>query len=282
MFCIYDTFMKQLGIFYEPQRGGLCRLHSINAFFGKSKINEKEFREYAAALDKETSQKYHMDIKSLDFDSVSADQNMLVSYILKRHGITTRYIPIDYLRYNKLKLEDQVNDIIGDFFFVFNPGHIWGMRRKDNIWYKVDSIGGVRKIGPHTRSVGNQKNLGFIIPVDSMKEFYINVERIKKIIGPHTDDTIDTIEKYLKKINEKKEILGEIEVPLGISMDIIEAISKRQKDENPGFDSIFNLIELYREFLSKFTPGQYHNLDLKLKYLPKIIQVLISLTTTIS
>ena len=272
------------GIFYEPQRGGLCRLHALNAFFGEPRISEEEFRKYSGEMDEYIKQKYHGESQTLDFDSVSSDHNILVTFILKKFGFYVRYLHINAV-YGKMgSLKDNLGDLVGDFFFVFNADHIWGMRRarpshavQDFLWYKVDSLSGVTRL--EIGSLEGALNIGFIIPVDQKVEFYKNVSRVRDVVA------LSGAVEYITDINSRRLILGDLEVPIGIAMDILDTKlefdwrgRKREPDESQEYAPIRRLVGQYNEFLKEFVPARYHDLELKLKYVAHIVGVLLKLT----
>ena len=202
-------------IYYQRQSGGLCRMHSLNAYFGEDKISPQQFEEYQQEYDI-YQKKFNFQSSCKDFDIVASDQKNLVSFILKKHKVYSRYYAMNSM------FRKNINDILsilkGDFIFIYNEGHIWGIRKKDGKWYTVDSIGGVRPANI-THLMG-QKNVGFIVPVDIQKEFYTNLKLVKTILGGCP--TVETIKKYLVQKNKEKKILCDLEIPLGICMDIWE------------------------------------------------------------
>jgi hypothetical protein len=134
----------------------------------------------------------------------------------------------------------------------------------------VDSISGVRVTSlAHLESAG----AGFIIPVSAPDEFYRNVTIIRAILARNfCEPTIDSISAYIAGVSSAGLILGELEVPLGLAIDIMETT---MQSKNPrSFNPIQRLINQYHEFLSKFTPNNYHNGTLKLEYVPGIIATL--------
>ena len=82
-------------IYYENQIGGLCRLHSLNAFFGYHKIDVKKFRNYSKELDNYIKNKFHENSDCLKFDTINSDHNMIITFILKKYGVYSKYIPIN-------------------------------------------------------------------------------------------------------------------------------------------------------------------------------------------
>jgi hypothetical protein len=276
------------GIFYELQRGGLCRLHSINGFFGEAKVSTEQFNEFSKKMDKYIGDKFHEESHCLKFDSVSSDHNILVSFILKHYGVYSRYLHMNSLFQNPKQLQNNLNDLNGNYFFVFNAGHIWGIRRFNNKWYKVDSLSGVQTFQVNTLT--NLRDVSFLFPVIPKDEFYRNLKTIQSILKRDITDieinTLDKIKTYLGEINEKQLILGDLEVPLGVTMDILDVVFELKTfcSGKPGcylekeqFKPIEKIIRQYDAFLFQFTPSKYHNKDLKVDYLSDVLLVLINL-----
>jgi hypothetical protein len=267
------------GIFYECQIGGLCRLHSINGFFGESKVSIEQFNKFSEKLDKYIGDKFHEESHCLKFDSVSSDHNILVSFILKHYGIYSRYLPINSLFQNPQQLHKNLNDLKGNYFFVFNSSHIWGIRKCNKVWYTVDSLNGVHSFNINTLT--NMQNVSFLFPVVPKDEFYRNVKLIqdilKKNIGDIKKNTLIKIKIYLSEINDKHLILGDLEVPIGITLDILDVVYDNTSNCPEHFKSIKKMIEKYRDFLFQFTPSEYHNKNLKIKYLADVLFVLMNL-----
>lgn len=261
---------NQNGIYCERQRDDLCRLHSLNGYFGKEKISIVEFNKYQQDYDDEYKKKFNFSSSCKNFDIVASDQKNIVNYILKKYGIYTRYYAMNQI-HNK-SIHDYILKVLeGDYFFIYNEGHIWGCRRSENMWYKVDSLGGVSIMNINTLS--NEKNIGFIIPVNIRQEFYINLNLIKSIIGENA--TKEKIQEHLIQKNKEKRILGHLEIPLGICMDILETNLLKKNDAT--FDPIQCQVIKYNKFLSQFTKGKYNDINLILNYLPDVILNLICL-----
>lgn len=256
-------------IYFQTQSGGLCRLHSLNGYFGKEKISIAEFNKLQNEYDNEYKKKFNFDSTCKNFDIVASDQKNIVNYILKKNGVYTRYYAINQLY--KKPINTYIQDIIqGEFFFVYNESHIWGCRLKNGKWFKVDSISGVSPY--NINNLSNEKNIGFIVPVNIKKEFYTNLKCIKKTLGVFSKEDISL---YLIQKHKEKKILGELEIPLGICMDIFE--TNLIKNTGYEFNPIKIQVERYNEFLSKFTDGGYTNIKLILEYLPNILSELVSI-----
>jgi hypothetical protein len=140
-------------IFWERQIGNLCRLHSINAYFGYKKIDESDFFKYCSEYDEVIN-----GLKTVDMDGFS-EGRCVISYILDK--LDNKYmflIPIN--SYNGIRNEidiERYNKLIKlvDGFFEFNKGHVWFNKKMNGKWYKIDSISGVNMINdPNIRKNG--------------------------------------------------------------------------------------------------------------------------------
>ena len=254
------------GIYYENQRGGLCRMHSLNAFFGKPKINPGEFKKLMDDFDKQMKAKYKQDISCKDFDMVNSDQNNIVSHVLKQHGYYARYIPINGLAGKTLPLDD----VFGDFIFIYNKSHIWGLKKAQGMWWSVDSNRGVRKTNIYR--VTRNKNIGLMIPVNMQKELFKHADAIKNILEKEDIKSKSDVIEYLKKLNERKEIMGDLEIHLGIIMDIVEAQTNRV-EKNTKYEPIYDLLNRYNNFLTDFIEKKY-SLGSLTDHIPGIISLL--------
>jgi hypothetical protein len=192
---------------------------------------------------------------------------------LKKNDIYSRYYAINEI-YRKNSNDYIVIILKGDFFFIYNESHIWGIRRLNNKWYTVNSIGGVSNL--NINSVLSQKNIGFIIPVDISKEFYRNLKLIKITLGDKSN--IKSISEYLVNQNKNKFILGDLEIPLGICMNILETHYDNKKNCSIDFFPIKKETLEYNKFLSLFTNGRYNDIKLINEYLPSILNKLSNLS----
>ena len=126
--------------------------------------------------------------------------------------------------YGKSIQENILKFLKGNYFFIYNEGHIYGARRKcessGDLWFYVDSLSGVRSM--NIESLSYEKNIGFIIPVNIQQEFYYNLKIIKCILGNTHGKSLENIKEHLIQKNKEKLILGYLELPLSICMDILE------------------------------------------------------------
>jgi hypothetical protein len=252
------------GIFWEKQTNGLCRMHSINAYFGKTYITPNVFNKYIDIYDNYLTDRFNVITSSRAFDLVNSDQTNIVSYILKRHGIHLRYYALNTL-YHK-PLDQSIKQ--ANVFFVYNFGHIWTVRKKDGVYYKVDSLSGVTSF--NITCLNRLKDIGIMLPVELCKEFTTHIHKLKNITYQNQANTRHGIILYLKKLHDKKNILGCMEIPLGVSISILETnlLVKRNKNE---FHKIDALVNKYNSFLHKFTKGRYNDINLILQYIPDIL-----------
>jgi hypothetical protein len=277
----------QNNIYYQTQSGGLCRLHSLNGYFGCEKISLHQFNIIQKKYDDEYKIKFNFELTCKNFDIVASDQKNIINYFLKNIGIYTRYYSINQLytkSLNKTFAEQiiiknkLINNLYGDYFFIYNESHIWGCRRQISKWFKVDSIEGVSHY--NINSLLTEKNIGLIVPVDIKHEFYRNLKLIydELCFSVKNMDTLTvqtTIKNYLIQKHKEKKILGELEIPLSICMDIFE--TNLLKKTNSIFSPIKTQVLQYNKFLSKFTKGNYNNITLILEFLPNILLELIKI-----
>ena len=261
----------QNGIYYQSQIGGLCRLHSLNAFFGEEKISQSEFNNFQKQYDILNKKMFNIPTSCKSFDIVSSNQKNIVSYILKHYGIYTRYYAINQLQ--KTNPTEQSLDLKGSFIFVYNESHIYGARKK-GMWYTVNSMSGVRKT--NINSLLRTKNLGFIIPVDIEREYSKNINLIKSSLNID-EISEEKIEAFLVKQHKLKEILGNMEIPLGICVDILD-MKLCQKLENNSkkhviekYGRLYDIVKVYNHFIALFTNGRYNDIELIKEYLSIII-----------
>lgn len=254
---------SRYNIFYEHQSGGLCRLHSLNGFFGRSEITPARFTEYIKMYDNYLLTRFNVSTSSSAFDLMNSDQTNLVSYILKKHKIHARYYALNTL-YGKPLDTDVIN---AAYIFVYNASHIWGIRKKNGSHYKVDSIGGVTPI--NINSLSSARGIGIMVPVPLKSEWYEKVRLISKILDSENIKNKTQLEQYLVKLHKNNDVLGDLEIPIGVAMSILE--TNMSDPPNPEFQPITNLITRYNTFISIFTKGNYNNINLILKYVPDII-----------
>ena len=67
-----------MSIYYEKQRGDLCRLHSLNAYYGFKKFDDSEFFKLCAEYDEEIK-----GLKTQVMDGFS-EGRCIISYVLDK------------------------------------------------------------------------------------------------------------------------------------------------------------------------------------------------------
>lgn len=258
-------------VFCERQSGGLCRMHALNAYFGRAKITPAEFHRYVVIYDAYLKARFNVETSSADFDLVNSDQTNLVSYVLQRHGVHARYYALNTAHGKPLD-----PDITGaPFVFVYNEGHIWGVRLHGGAHYKVDSIGGVTPFD--IQSLRHTRDIGLIVPVPSRDEWRKRVREISAVLDAAGVRGEGDLAVYLRELHAQKMNLGDLEIPLGVAVSIMEMTLTRNGAVRPGFDGLKRICDDYSEFVAQFTAGQYMNLPLVLRYVPGIITRLIAL-----
>lgn len=257
------------GIFYEEQSGGLCRMHSLNAYFGFGKIHAGNFQKWIVTYDTYLKDRFNINTSSATFDLMNSDQTNLVSFILKKHKVHARYYALNTLY--KKPLDAEV--VKSQFVFVYNAGHIWGIKLSNGKHYKVDSMGGVQPF--NIQGLRSMKDIGILVPVPLKCEWDKKVNTINAIMDKEGIKSKGDLGKYLRYLHENNDVLGCLEIPLGVAISIME--TNMSNTYNPEFKQINDLIDLYLEFIVIFTDGNYNKIDLILKYVPDIIFKLVSL-----
>jgi hypothetical protein len=225
-------------------------MHSLNAFFGKQYITHKMFNCYTAEYD-------------------GSDQSNLVSFILNKHQVHVRYYALN-AAVNK-HLDKAILD--ASFIFVYNHGHIWGVRKHNGRHYKVDSIGGVTNF--NIQSLRSTKNVGLLVPVTMQHEWGLQVSAIRSTLKSNNAESSESLCRYLRELHKKRDVLGDLEVPLGVAISIME--TRFAVKNGAEFVRIKALIQAYNEFVSQFTNKRYNDIELIITYIPSIVSVLLSL-----
>ena len=153
----------------------LCRLYSLNNYYGYEKISKSDFDRYCDEYDKLID-----GLKSRDMDGF-AEGRSIINYILD--VIDNKYvllIPINNYSNSRNHIDiNHYQKILTnlDNFFEFNRNHVWINKKINNKWYKIDSISG-------TNMIDNPKmnNNGYLFVIEK-KLLYIEIEYyLKKII----------------------------------------------------------------------------------------------------
>lgn len=261
-------------IYWEKQNGGLCRLHSINAYYGKEKYSINDFNILCNEYDSILKTQYKNNISCKQFDLVNANQQTIVSYILQKNKIHSIYVALNYIKkflQTRNAPIQSLFDLSNNVIFVYNHNHIWTVRKHNGRFFKVDSLSGVRPF--NVNSLQREKNIGIIIPISDqnkiINEYNHNISRIKDILDKNNAKCVNTVKNYLTSLHKKSEILGDLEILIGTSINMLKIL---EKSDEP----IVNLISIYYDFLNKFI-GNYLDIDLILEYVPKILLTLIDI-----
>ena len=222
-------------MYWEKQRGNLCRLLSLNAFFGEKYIDDETFKKYC--------EKYDEIVPGLKTDSMDgfSQGRCVINWILYLHGYHTVIIPINkFKNRNYIDIEHYKNIVdknIVNSIFEFNEKHIWINKKDDqNQWFKLDSITGMRNIDMKL------SNNGYIIVFHSL----ISIK--------------DELDFYFNKIKESKEILDESNEIIWYNLSYALNLFKTK---NP-------LIN----FIKKLTQGFIWEKKDKKKYCQKIVEMI--------
>lgn len=167
-------------LYWERQRGNNCRIHSLNAFFGKELITESLFNKYCQEYDK-----IIWGLNSSQMDSF-AECRSIVSYIVDKY--TNKYcalVPINVRGihnnhrnlWNYERLLSFLKEGYITSFFEFNNDHIWLNKLDNGKWYKIDSLSGIYEINKPTRFTEN----GYLLVFESTLLFYEIEYLLKKI-----------------------------------------------------------------------------------------------------
>jgi hypothetical protein len=263
------------GIYFQHQIGGLCRLHAINAFFECDKISQIKFKRYQIQYNKQNNIKYNITTPCESFDIISSNQKNIISYILKQHGVYSRYFSLNQVTC----IDDVLSILYGNFIFIYTDSHIYGIRKLSNgQWYIVDSSKGV--YATNIKTILLSKNVGFIVPVNVTNEYIFYKNIIKNIF---INKPKSYIEEYLKKNHNDRKILGDLEIPLGVCIDILEFNLNQKLNSIPKqqvittYQDSYDIVKVYNHFISLFTNGRYNDIDLIIEYLPVVIFELILL-----
>jgi len=250
-------------IYWQRQSGGLCRMHALNAFFGEERITPAQFSSLCKEFDKYILAKGYRWCQVNKFDCIYSSQETVVSYIVGKY--TKQYclhLPIgkmpEYLKKRKTTLADLIGD--DEFIFVYNLEHIWGMRyiagegTSAGSWYKVDSIGGVRR-----SNLPTCPKLGVIIPRHSTRK---DLEYNQKCI-----EALQPIEDYINRSYEDERLLGHLEILLATTAHMI------------ALESGFKFIRQYFQFLTAYEKDP-NNIDICISHIPALVKRMIEYDNT--
>jgi hypothetical protein len=221
-------------LYWESQKNGLCRLHSLNAYFGTKKINETDFHKHCQTYNNIIKDKYNEIIESENYDIFPTYS--LVSYIINHYENKYSY----FIPFNELKNEGKtLKDIVhkSESFFVFNNKHIYTVKFYNKKWYKIDSLSGII---PITFDKLNGNKMGFIIPRNTNDLHFDEELLTNKIINFLKKNNINNIQDVINWFNNNygNLLLSDLEVWLSHLEQILEKLNKSNR----------NLTKLIKEF----------------------------------
>ena len=169
-------------IYWERQRGNNCRIHSLNAYFGESKISDSHFKTLCEEYDSLIT-----GLESIKMDGFAECRSIISFIVDKFSNKFCQLVPINlrgvhnknrdfwnYSRYlNFFGKEGGVN-----CYFEFNKDHVWFNKNIHGEWYKIDSLSGVNNINK-LRKFGEN---GYLLVFDNKILFY-EIEFLIKLIS---------------------------------------------------------------------------------------------------
>ena len=221
-------------LYYEKQKGNMCRLHACNAYFQCNKISIQKYEEYCKEYDakiKRENPLIYKDMSCKSWDFVYFGQETFISFIMKKYGVYLRYIPLGHMS------DFSIDCLKGNYFFIFNEGHVYGYYKLKS-WYKIDSLNGVNNAS--IDRLKNNKKIGALIPVDAFKEFKLHKGMLSNIIGDTTN-----IPNYIKSLNGD---LNPVEKHLFIIYDILQM----KKTKHVKFQNIIKHINIYKSLINNY------------------------------
>ena len=244
-----------MDIYWERQEGSLCRKHSLNAYFGCAKISTSEFTNYCKEYDDYIFDKYDIKINTLTNDYVLSNDIGLLSYIIRKvSGIYCFHFPINHIKetVKKLNLKD-IHSFFDEnnFIFGYNHDHVWGFKKKDGRWKKVDSLSGISDI--NIKSIIDDKNIGFIIPRQKdmgVADYNLLKNSIRDNISQSgfNHECLGGIRNMVIEQWNRGELIGYLEPLCGTLIDIFATINHEHE-----------IIPIYHNFLKFFERNKTDN-----------------------
>ena len=244
-------------IYWEPQKGNNCRIHSLNAFFGRQLITEPLFKKYCTEYDD-----IIWGLNSIQMDGF-AECRSIVSYIVDKY--TKKYcalIPIN-LRgiHNKHRQLWEYNRFIPflkkEFitaYFEFNKDHIWLNKYHNGKWYKIDSLSGITEINKPVRFNEN----GYLLVFEKTLLFYEIEYLINKIYN------LTSINNHLETVEIATNNLYHLMTKIKFNFDI------HDNNYNEKLSILKTIFKLSCQFIIENRKEKI-NLQLKTKYINELI-----------
>ena len=219
--------------YFEAQRDGNCRAHSLNALFGRKVIEAARLTELSAIFDFEYGSKV-----TEQFDCVQSDSLMLVSYILEtRAPYVTHYVPIgcmsNFLSETGARRLEEVIDPTVPALLCFTVDHIWAVRQHGGTWWNLDSM----QFRP--RRVPSP-DYGFTASAHGVVLIYSREEASQRLLPLYQRrvcaylraqglSSVNAIEKWAQGVQKSKE-LGELETALCCFFRVYGRTQKEDKE----------------------------------------------------
>lgn len=127
-------------LYGEPQQGDLCRMHSLNAYFGGRRFDPSSFHRLCDEFD--VWAKAHP-VGTSRRDVYHEGGHILLSYAIERYNVfgercamSTRHSASRRVAFTpEWAARHGVTAA-----FMFNDGHIWAWRFHDGRWYEINSM----------------------------------------------------------------------------------------------------------------------------------------------
>ena len=241
-------------LYYQQQiKADLCRLYSLNGYFGYNKLSEEDFYRYCDEYDALIEGLY-----SRNMDGFAEGRN-ITSYIIdKLENKFTLLIPIN--NYNNSREHIDIHyykklihhtEFIS--FFEFNKTHIWVNKTIGGKWYKIDSLSGVNIIDPII-----DNNNGKLLVIEN-KILYIEIDNYINQIQhklSNSDNSDNSDNSYIPNSNYNqsnmnfKSILSSTpEILLYNLYHSLKLIKVETNNFNMAFESFDTFDEIYIEQL---------------------------------
>ena len=224
-------------IYWERQKGDTCRIHSLNAMFGKPQISEDEFKKLCQEYDT-----IIWGLNSIQMDGF-AECRSIVSYVVDKYTKKyTQLVPInvngihsknrEYWNYNRFvpKLGRTIKA-----YFEFNKGHIWFNKWINNEWYKIDSLSGVNLCNP----IKKFSNNGYLLIFEQEELF----------------NEIEYLICFVKANIETNSVVNDVEIVFYNLYHLFNKIkfdySPSDSDYNTKISSMRSIYKLLAEFIAE-------------------------------
>lgn len=248
------------GIYWERQKGDLCRKHSINAFLGEEKISDQKFNKYCEEYNKYIKEKFNEEVNTRTFN-VFYWKDITEFIIEKFKQIYFSHIPIThwykYLSQNKFRTNTQAFEKI-ERALVYNKDHIYCFRKVNNKWYKIDSLRGVQEINLNKI---NFRKLGVLLGYERKEQFIWEFKRLQLQLA-------NFIEK--EKINYKDKDSCEQWIENNYESRLLDSLEIYLNS----FLKLNNYLKFNMKFLEEFM-NHYHHNKLDKKFFKKFLLVVI-------